>query len=81
MDPQKIHEHIDRNMTRIIQYENQLGELFVLPKNWHFRVYRWLALFRPEALMGDAEEITGEAVFDVCVRLDFRERHPFEFPT
>jgi len=75
MDPRKVHEHIDRNQTRILQFENELGTLFFLPKNWHFRVYRWLAMYRPEVLMGEAEKITGEVVFDVCIRLDFREKH------
>lgn len=75
MDPRRIHQHLDRNQTRILQFENELGTLFVLPNKWHFRVYRWLALYRPEILMGEAEKITGEVVLDVCIRLDFREKH------
>lgn len=73
MDPRKIHQHIDRNMTRILQFEDELGKLFVLPKNWHYRVYRWLALYRPEILMGEEEDISDGVVFDICLHLDFPE--------
>ena len=76
MNPKRLHQHIDRNMARILQFENELGELFVLPKNWHYRVYRWLALYRPEFLMGDAEDISGGVVFEVCLQLDFEENFP-----
>ncbi len=76
MDPRKIHEHIDRNMTRILQFEDELGEMFKLPNKWHFRIYRWLALYHPEILMGEEEDISGGVVFEVCLQLDFEENFP-----
>jgi len=76
MDPKKVHQHLDRNQARILQFEEQFGQLFKLPKNWHFRVYRWLALYRTESLMGDETEITEELILDVCIQLGFEEYFP-----